>query len=302
MVKIMKFLMFLMLFSMPSFAVEIVAFANEKIITDYDITVRRALLKIISPQRMQGQNKISQEKIALIDLINDVARMNLASKSNALASPNSIKEIYENMSKKNRSIRKFKYDKQFIKDYLRVQRSWGRVIQGRIASSAKLEEGELKKYYETLKKTPMIPSVFRLSQIIIEETERVNLVYSEVKNIKSCGVFNKKASLYGSVGSGDMGRIPSKSLALPLQHIFSGATVGKVLEPMPIGNGAIIFMLCSKKQKNLLKDEQMKKRIEYGLLNQKVEILGEQFLQNYRDQMYIEIKKEKYEDVKEVLW
>ncbi len=295
-------ILILCIFSFPSFGISIVAFANEKAITGYDVSVRKALLKAISPRRLQGKSKFEQEKIALIDLINDVAKVTIAIKNRALASDKDVQNTYKNMMKGRETLPRFTYDIDYYKEYLRIQITWMRVVQMRIAPNTNLSENEIKNYYETLKKTPLVPSVFHLSQIIVEEAERVSPVYSEVKNIRSCSVFNKKASLYGAPGSGDMGRISSKSLALPLQHIFSGASIKTVLKPMPIGNGAILFMICSRSQKDLLKDEEMKKRIKFSLLNQKVEVLAEKFLQDYRDQMYLEIRDSKYDDIKDILF
>ncbi|MBN1783605.1 MAG: hypothetical protein JW812_01420 [Alphaproteobacteria bacterium] len=297
-----KLIILFCLLTTPTWAIEIVAFANEKAITDYDINVRRSLLKVVSPRKIEGKSLIEQEKSALIDLINDTAKITLASKNRAMASDQDVQETYKNMMKGRTKLPHFNYDIEYYKEYLKTQIAWMRVIQMRIAPNTSLSDTEIKDYYEVLKKTPLIPSTLHLSQIIVEESDRVNSVFSEVKNIRSCKAFNEKSQLYGAPGSGDMGRITSKSLAPPLQNIFANAPIKKVLEPMPIGQGAIIFMVCSRVQKNLLKDDDIKEKIKFSLLNQKVEVLADQYLHDYRDQMYIEIKNPKYKDVKDLLF
>lgn len=297
-----KLILLFCLFATPSWAIEIVAFANEKAITDYDIDVRRALLKVISPRKMYGKSAMEQKKMALIDIINDTAKMTIAAKNRALASDKDVQNTFKNMLKGKKKLPRFNYDIDYYKEYLRTQITWMRVIQMRIAPNTSLSDTEIKDYYEVLKRTPLVPSTLRLSQIIVEEADRIGGVFNEIKGIRSCKVFNEKASLYGSPGSGDMGRLNSKSLAPPLQNIFANAPVRRVLDPMPIGKGAIIFMVCSRTQKNLLKDDQMKEKIKLSLLNQKVEVSADQYLQDYRDQMYIEIKNPKYKDIKERLF
>ncbi|MHA1549867.1 MAG: hypothetical protein ACTSXV_00250 [Alphaproteobacteria bacterium] len=297
------FLTFLFLMiSLPSFAIEIVAFINQAAITDYDIKARIALIKVISPQKMRRRSTQEKKNFALLSLINDEAKMSLVKKNKTGASKKDVDNTLKGLLKGRKSLPHFSYPLEYYKEYLYTQMSWMKVIQMRIAPNTNLAEGEVENYYESLKKTPLIPSTLRLSQIIISDSERVKNVYQEMKNVRGCKSFNAKASDYGEAGSGDMGSLSSQSLAMPLQQIFAQAPIGKTLSPMPIGKGAIIFMVCSRHQKNLLKDEKIKERIEIGLLNQKIEVLAEQYLQDNRDQMYIEIQNKKYEDVNDELF
>lgn len=298
-----KYLIFLMLLMpLSSFAIQIIAHANEKVITDYDIKVRSSLLKIMSPHRMQGKSQLEQEKLALTDLINDVAKLTLAIKNKALASDAEVQKTYTSMLGNRTKLPGFGYDMEYYKEYIKIQLTWMHLIQMRIAPNTNLSEEEIKNYYEELKKTPLIPSTLHLAQLVVDDSNRVDSIYAEVKNITSCQEFINKAADYGTTGSGDMGRIPSNSLAPALQQIFATVPIRKVLQPMPIGQGAIIFMVCARVQKDLLQDTEVKQKIETSLLNQKVEVLGEKYLQDYRDQMYLDIKAEKYKDLKELLF
>ncbi|MBN2675648.1 MAG: peptidylprolyl isomerase [Alphaproteobacteria bacterium] len=295
------FILFIFITS-KSQAIGIVALVNDQVITDYDVDARISLIKVISPEKLQGKKEQERKNMALLSLINDEAKMYIYHRLKMGSVENDAQRVMAQMLKGKTSLPHFSYPMEYYKDFVKTQIAWSNLIQSRIAPNTSLADGEVENYYETLKSTPLVPSRLHLSQIIVEDAERLKAVYQEVKNIRGCTSFSAEAPNYGATGSGDMGWVNSQNLALPLQHIFSAAPTGVVLAPMPIGQGGIIFMICARQQKNLLKDAEMKKRIEYSLLNQKVEVLGEQYLQNNRDQMYIDIKDSAYDDVKEMLF
>ncbi len=265
--KFFLFVSILVLFYSTAFAkknVFIIAKVNEKIVTSLDLEKEALYLKILNPQLEKiGKDKIL--KISKNSLINEIIKkdetkkffdynqkLNITEKifedfHNSLGFPD--KERFLSLLSKKKT-----YSEEEIKEKLKIEFFWNRIILEKFNDLVKIDKQQLIKKIENIN---IYKNEYQLSEILFSKDKDLTLneKIEKIKNSIDTIGFNNTASLFSNsktanVG-GNIGWIPEESLSQKIIDELKNIKVGDHTGPIQFGSNFLILKIENKKQKKI---------------------------------------------------
>ncbi len=251
---------------------------NDQILTNLDIEKEASYLKILNTKL----NQIKNDQILYISknsLINEIIKKN------------EIKKFFDFNKKLNITDRIFKdfhnslgfsdkeefliilsqnktYSEQEIKDKLKIEFLWNRIILEKFNDLVKIDKKKLKKKIENIN---IYKNEYQLSEIFFNKDKNLSIQekIKKIENsIKKVG-FNNTASLFSNSESanvgGKIGWIPEESLSQNIIDELKNIKIGSFTKPIQFGGNFLILKIEDKKQKKIQKNKEkmLKQMIEF---------------------------------------
>ena len=252
---------------------------NEKILTNYDIEKEINYLKILNPQlRELKRNQISQ--IARNSLINEIIKKDELLKFFNFEKKITIidkiyKEFYTNLGYpkeddfKKILIKKKTYTNDEIKNKMKIEFFWNRVILERYSDQVKIDKEKLLKKIDN--DVNKFETEYLLSEIFFNKDKDL-IINEKIKEIERSITevgFNNTASLFSQSESanlgGKIGWINEKSLSQKIIDELKITKNGNHTKVIQFGNNFLILKIEDKKTKeiNIDKEDMLEKIIEF---------------------------------------
>ena len=252
---------------------------NEKILTNYDVEKEINYLKILNPQlRELNRKQISQ--IARNSLINEIIKKDELLKFFNFEKKITIiediyKEFYKNLGYPNEDsfkkilIKKKTYTNDEIKNKMKIEFFWNRVILERYSDQVKIDKEKLLKKIEN--DVNKFETEYLLSEIFFNKDKDL-IINEKIKEIERSIIevgFNNTASLFSQSESanlgGKIGWINEKSLSQKIIDELKITKKGNHTKVIQFGKNFLILKIEDKKEKeiNIDKEDMLKKIIEF---------------------------------------
>ena len=256
----------------------IVTKLNDMILTNLDIEKEASYLKILNPE-LKKLNKKDVFKISKESLINQTIRKNELEKflsfEKELPIINEIfnkffinlgyknKNEFENMLNVNNT-----YSNREIKEKMKIEFFWNRLILEKFKDSVKIDNDKLNK---KIKKGKKEKTKYLLSEIFFYKDKNLSL-NNQVKRIKksiSQIGFKNTASMYSQSESakigGKIGWVEEESLSEKILKELKKTKIGEHSDVIAFGNNFLILKIEDKKIEKLKrnKEEILKKMIDF---------------------------------------
>ena len=252
---------------------------NEKILTNYDIEKEINYLKILNPQ-LQELNRKQISQIARNSLINEIIKKDELLKFFNFEKKITIidkiyKEFYTNLGYpkeddfKKILIKKKTYTNDEIKNKMKIEFFWNRVILERYSDQVKIDKEKLLKKIDN--DVNKFETEYLLSEIFFNKDKDLNL-NEKIKEIERSIIkvgFNNTASLFSESESanlgGKIGWINEKSLSQKIIDELKIIKKGNHTKVIQFGSNFLILKIEDKKEKeiNIDKEDMLKKIIEF---------------------------------------
>ena len=237
---------------------KIIVKIDNQIITSYELK-NKILTNIILLNEELNQNNINKnKKLALDSLINsrikrkefekyniDINKTNILSQLLAV-SANNINELKKKFEVNNLSYEMFEED-------IKIEVTWKQFIFQMYNNKVKINEKEIEKQIDKIKKNRLDIEEFRISEILIsfnDETDKKNKISFINKKINENG-FDETALRYSESSSayekGDLGWLNAASLSDQISKIISSLNVGDISPPIENMNDVLFLKLIDKR-------------------------------------------------------
>ena len=237
---------------------KIIVKIDNQIITSYELK-NKILTNIILLNEELNQNNINKnKKLALDSLINsrikrkefekyniDINKTNILSQLLAV-SANNINALKKKFEVNNLSYEMFEED-------IKIEVTWKQFIFQMYNNKVKINEKEIDKQIDKIKKNRLDIEEFRISEILIsfnDETDKKNKISFINKKINENG-FDETALRYSESSSayekGDLGWLNAASLSDQISKIISSLNVGDISPPIENMNDVLFLKLIDKR-------------------------------------------------------
>ena len=270
------------LFSTKSFSKEnvfIVTSVNNQIITNIDVKNEISYLQILNPN-LENLELEKLNQIAKNSLINEIIKKNELSKRYKFEKKiNIIDQIFEDFYKDLGFINEKQFEKVLlsktnyptskIKEKLKIEFFWNRMILDRFNKQVKIDEKQLIEKINNDKSE--FKNEYLLSEIFFKKKKEFSLEeYIKIiqQSINEVG-FNNAASIYSISESanfgGKIGWIDSNNLSKIILNELTNLKIGQVSKVIQIGNNFLILKIEDKKQTKIKinKDLKLKSMIDF---------------------------------------
>ena len=252
---------------------------NEKILTNYDIEKEINYLKILNPQ-LQKLDRKQISQIARNSLINEIIKKDELLKFFNFEKEITIidkiyKEFYTNLGYtkeddfKKKLIKQRTYTSDEIKNKMKIEFFWNRVILERYSDQVKIDKKKLLKKIDN--NVDKFETEYLLSEIFFNKDKDLT-IKEKIKEIERSIIevgFNNTASLFSQSESanlgGKIGWINEKSLSQKIIDELKITKNGNHTKVIQFGNNFLILKIEDKKTKeiNIDKEDMLKKIIEF---------------------------------------
>ena len=252
---------------------------NEKILTNYDIEKEINYLKILNPQ-LHELNRKQISQIARNSLINEIIKKDELLKFFNFEKKITIvdkiyKEFYTNLGYpkeddfKKILIKKKTYTNDEIKNKMKIEFFWNRVILERYSDQVKIDKEKLLKKIDN--DVNKFETEYLLSEIFFNKDKDL-IINEKIKEIERSIIevgFNNTASLFSQSESanlgGKIGWINEKSLSQKIIDELKITKNGNHTKVIQFGNNFLILKIEDKKTKeiNIDKEDMLEKIIEF---------------------------------------
>ena len=279
----------------------VVAVVNDEPITAYDVKQRSRLLKLLGGQR-GPKNKL--ENAALQELIDDAIKKQEAKRLKVAVSKKQIDATIQRMAKQssgstaNLRARLGKAGVEFdtLSKQIEAQLAWNGVVRQRFSRRVKVNDSDVDRRFEQLKKNPAKSRRFFVLQQIILPFDRGasrELVYSRVveaqllgKRFKGCSTIRKAANGIFNVRIRDIGTVPSEALPKKLRSILAQIGPGRLTKPNVTPSGVELIAYCSNR---VVKPEPVtREAVKDDLLNQRYLLYAQRYLRDLKRDALVE--------------
>ena len=237
---------------------KIIVKIDNQIITSYELK-NKILTNIILLNEELNQNNINKnKKLALDSLINsrikrkefekyniDINKTNILSQLLAV-SANNINALKKKFEVNNLSYEMFEED-------IKIEVTWKQFIFQMYNNKVKINEKEIDKQIDKIKKNRLDIEEFSISEILIsfnDETDKKNKISFINKKINENG-FDDTALRYSESSSayekGDLGWLNAASLSDQISKIISSLNVGDISPPIENMNDVLFLKLIDKR-------------------------------------------------------
>ena len=248
----------------------VAAIVNDEVITVYDLRQRSLLLIMTAgvPPTRENLPQIQQEALrSLIDedlQMQELKRMEKQQKFTIIADDKDVNEALATLAADNNStpealsaqFARMGLDISTLKNQLRVQMSWQRLVSGRYGSRVRVGDSQISMVMQRLKAGALQPQ-YQLSEIFIDAAraggmkEAYNGAQQLIAQMHQGAPFAPVARQFSSAASaasgGDMGWISAAELQPELAQAVEQMRPGQLSEPIQVGDGVYILQLRSKR-------------------------------------------------------
>ncbi len=269
--KILLIFIILWLGSKNSFSknnIHIIAKINDQIITNLDLKSEISYLKILNPKlKNLEENKISQ--IAKNSLINEKIKKNELVKifdfeADIKVIDNILKDYFTSLNYKNEDefkkelLKRNTYSILQIKEKLKVEFLWNKIILDKFKSQVKIDKEKLlnkiKKNNNNFKKEYLLSEIFFKKEKNTSVSEQFKKIKQSINEIG----FNNTASMYSDSQSanfgGNIGWVQEDSLSEIIINELKKIKTGEITNLIKLGNNFLILKVEQIKKTKVKKD------------------------------------------------
>ncbi len=283
-------------------ASRITAIVNGAVITDFDISQRQRLERLLS-----GGKSRSGTTATLNSLIEEKIKLFEARARNMTASDQEIDNALENMAR-NAKLTKSKMfgifkragiNDETLKDWLRVQLSWKNLVNARFNTTTRVDEADiyrlLSKESESEKNKADDAIQFDITRVLFiarakASSQEKNRRLSEAKRFraafKSCESDLASARRLKDVVVEHIGRKMTTDLHPALAKRLRETPINGLTTPVTVDDGYELIAICGKK--DLGKQETLRNEIATKLKDEQTRRLARQYLSELKARAIIE--------------
>ena len=259
--------------------IHIIAKINNQIITNIDLNSEISYLKILNPKlKNLEENKVSQ--IAKNSLINEkIKKIELLKIFNFEADieiiNNILKDYFTSLNYKNEDefkkelLKKNTYTINQIKEKLKVEFFWNKIILNKFKSQVKIDKEKLlnkiKKNDNNFKKEYLLSEIFFKKEKNISFNEQLKKIEQSINEVG----FNNTASIYSDSQSanfgGKIGWVQEDSLSEIIINELNKIKTGEITNVIKLGNNFLILKVEQIKKTKVKKDinQSLNRMIEF---------------------------------------
>jgi peptidyl-prolyl cis-trans isomerase SurA len=248
----------------------VAAIVNDEVITVYDLRQRSLLLIVTAgvPPTRENLPQIQQEALrSLIDealQLQELKRMEEQQKFSLIADDTDVNAALAGLAADNNSTVEqltaqfalMGLDIDTLKNQLRVQMSWQRLVSGRYGNRVRVGENQISMVMQRLKAGASQPQ-YELSEIFIDAARAggmrealggaQQLLAQMQQGAPFAAVARQFSSAPSAANGGDMGWISAAELQPELAQAVEQMRPGQLSAPVQVGDGVYILALQSKR-------------------------------------------------------
>jgi peptidyl-prolyl cis-trans isomerase SurA len=250
----------------PSLSGGVAALVNDDVISTYDLRQRALLLIVTSgvPATADNLPQIQEEALrSLIDehlQMQELHRLEKEQKFSIVAGDDEVNEALRELAKDNntaldslkRDFAKVGLDIQTLREQLRAQISWQRMINGRYGTRVRVGNDQIAMALARMKQAADQPH-YLVSEIFIDAsrsgglTEAANGANQLITQIQQGAPFAAVARQFSSAptaaSGGDMGWVSAAELPAEIAQAVDQMRPGEISQPIPVNDGVYIVQL-----------------------------------------------------------
>jgi peptidyl-prolyl cis-trans isomerase SurA len=254
----------------PALSAGVAALVNDDVISTYDLRQRTLLLLATSgvPATQENIPQIQQEALrSLLDeslQMQELRKMEKQQKFSIIADESEVDEALANLAKENnsnaaelkRQFAKVGLDVQTLRDQLRVQISWSRMISGRYGTRVHIGADQVAMALQRIKAASAAPQ-YQISEIFVDASraggmnEAMNGAQQLINQINQGAPFGPVARQFSSdpsaANNGDMGWVSAAELVPELASAVEQMRPGQISQPIPVADGVYVLQLKEKR-------------------------------------------------------
>lgn len=247
----------------------VAAVVNDDVISTYDLGQRALLLIVTSgvPATRENLPQIQEEALrGLVDEhleMQELRRLEKDQKFEIIAGDDEVNEALVGLAKENnaslddlkRQFANVGLDMSTLRDQLRTQISWNRMIGGRYGTRIRPGDKQINMMLQRMKAAADQPR-FLVSEILIDAsraggmTEAMNGAQQLITQVQQGAPFAPVARQFSSAptaaNGGDMGWISTAELAPELSAALAQMRPGQISQPIQVNDGVYILQLREK--------------------------------------------------------
>ena len=247
----------------------VAALVNDDVISTYDLRQRALLLIVTSgvPATAENMPQIQEEALrGLVDEhleMQELRHLEKEQKFSIIADDDDVNQSLTNLAKDNNTslaelTRQFAgvgLDIDTLRDQLRTQLSWNRMISGRYGTRVKVGDKQINTMLQRLKASSDQPH-FLVSEIFIDAShaggvsEAMSGAQQLITQIQQGAPFAPVARQFSNAptagAGGDMGWVASAELQPELATALAQMRPGQISQPIPVNDGVYILQLREK--------------------------------------------------------
>ena len=253
----------------PQISGGVAALVNDDVISTYDLHQRALLLIVTSgvPATAENMPQIQEEALrSLVDehlQMQEMQRLEREQKFSIIADDDEVGQSLAQLAKENSTTladlkRQFSavgLDIQTLRDQLKVQISWQRMISGRYSTRVKAGSSQVSMMLQRLKTAANEPR-YQVSEIFIDTAraggvkEAMSGAQQLITQIQQGAPFAPVARQFSkaptSAAGGDMGWVAAAELQPELLAVLQQMRPGQISQPIPVNDGVYILQLRDK--------------------------------------------------------
>lgn len=255
--------------AVPQISGGVAALVNDDVISTYDLRQRALLLIITSGVPATSENLPQIQEEALRSLVDEhlemqeMRRLEREQKFSIVADDDEVNQSLAGLAKDNntsvadltRQFRAVGLDIQTLRDQLRVQVSWNRMISGRYGTRVKVGENKISMMMQRLKASADQPQ-YLVSEIFIDAshaggmTEAMAGAQQLIQQIQQGAPFAPVARQFSAAptaaNGGDMGWVSAAELQPELLAALQEMRPGQMSQPIQVNDGVYVLQLRDK--------------------------------------------------------
>ena len=253
----------------PQISGGVAALVNDDVISTFDLRQRALLLIVTSgvPANAENMPQIQEEALrSLVDEhleMQELRRMEKEQKFSIIADDDEVNQSLVQLAKDNnttldelrRQFASVGLDLQTLRDQIKVQLSWNRMISGRYSSRVRIGDHQIAMMLQRLKGTADQPQ-YLISEIFIDASragglpEATSGAQQLIQQIQQGTPFGPVARQFSNAptaaANGDMGWVSAAELQPELLAAVQEMRPGQVSQPIPVNDGVYIVQLREK--------------------------------------------------------
>lgn len=251
-------------------AAGIAALVNDEVVSTYDLRQRTLLLILTSGVAPTSENLPQIQAEALRSLVDErlemqeLRKMEREQKFTIVADDEEVNQALDEIAKDNNAsvqqmaaqFARAGLDLQTLKDQLRVQISWNRMITGRYGTRVRVGENQVEQMLDRMKQTANQPQ-YQVSEIFIDSAraggaaQAVDGANQLIAQIQQGAPFAPVARQFSSApdaaSGGDMGWVSASELQPELAAAVQQMQPGQISQPIQVNDGVYILQLRAKR-------------------------------------------------------
>ncbi len=253
----------------PQISGGVAALVNDDVISTFDLRQRALLLIVTSgvPANAENMPQIQEEALrSLVDEhleMQELRRMEKEQKFSIIADDDEVTQSLNQLAKDNnttldelrRQFASVGLDLQTLRDQIKVQLSWNRMISGRYSTRVRIGDHQIAMMLQRLKATADQPQ-YLVSEIFIDASragglsEATSGAQQLIQQIQQGTPFGPVARQFSNAptaaANGDMGWVSAAELQPELLAVVQEMRPGQVSQPIPVNDGVYIVQLREK--------------------------------------------------------